>query len=336
MVLSLKMKNFITTQNWSRSELQDILDFAIKLKNKPHQPLLKDKSIAMLFFNPSLRTKTSFEIGINELSGTAVILQPGKDAWPIEFEENIIMDGESEEHVKEVAQVLSSYCDCIAIRAFPKFVDWDHDRTDSVIKGFAKYSSVPVVNMETIEHPCQELAHILTLQEHYGDLTGKDYLLTWTYHPKPLNTAVANSSLLIASKFGMNVRLLCPSEDYLLDDRYIEAARENCALSGSSFDISYDIDAAYSNAEIVYAKSWGCLSFYGNTDMQIASNNQYKHFIVDEAKMSLTKNAVFSHCLPLRRNVKATDAVMDADYCLAVKEAANRKHVQKSMLSKIL
>ena len=336
MVLSLKMKNFITTQNWSRSELQDILDFAIKLKNKPHQPLLKDKSIAMLFFNPSLRTKTSFEVGINELSGTAVILQPGKDAWPIEFEENIIMDGESEEHVKEVAQVLSSYCDCIAIRAFPKFVDWDHDRTDSVIKGFAKYSSVPVVNMETIEHPCQELAHILTLQEHYGDLTGKDYLLTWTYHPKPLNTAVANSSLLIASKFGMNVRLLCPSEDYLLDDRYIEAARENCALSGSSFDILYDIDTAYSNAEIVYAKSWGCLSFYGNTDNQIASNNQYKHFIVDEAKMSLTKNAVFSHCLPLRRNVKATDAVMDADYCLAVKEAANRKHVQKSMLSKIL
>jgi N-acetylornithine carbamoyltransferase len=134
----------------------------------------------------------------------------------------------------------------------------------------------------------------------------------------------------------MNVSLLCPSEDYLLDDRYIEAARENCALSGTSFDISYDIDAAYSNAEIVYAKSWGCLSFYGNTDKQIASNNQYKHFIVDEAKMSLTKNAVFSHCLPLRRNVKVTDAVMDADYCLAVKEAANRKHVQKSMLSKIL
>ena len=330
------MKNFITTQNWSRSELQDILDFAIKLKNKPHQPLLKDKSIAMLFFNPSLRTKTSFEVGINELSGTAVILQPGKDAWPIEFEENIVMDGESEEHVKEVAQVLSSYCDCIAIRAFPKFVDWDHDRTDSVIKGFAKYSSVPVVNMETIEHPCQELAHILTLQEHYGDLTGKDYLLTWTYHPKPLNTAVANSSLLIASKFGMNVSLLCPSEDYLLDDRYIEAARGNCALGGTSFDISYDIDTAYANAEIVSAKSWGCLSFYGNTDKQIASNNQYKHFIVDEAKMSLTKNAVFSHCLPLRRNVKATDAVMDADYCLAVKEAANRKHVQKSMLSKIL
>ena len=330
------MKNFITTQNWSRSELQDILDFAIELKDKPHQPLLKNKSIAMLFFNPSLRTKTSFEVGISELSGTAVILQPGKDAWPIEFEENVVMDGNSEEHVKEVAQVLSSYCDCIAIRAFPQFMDWDHDRADSVINSFAKYASVPVVNMETIEHPCQELAHILTLQEHYGDLQGKDYLLTWTYHPKPLNTAVANSSLLIASKFGMNVKLLCPSEDYHLDDRYLKAAEKNCESEGASFDVSYDIDDAYSNVDIVYAKSWGCLSHYGKIDDQIANNDQYKHFIVDESKMDLTNNAVFSHCLPLRRNVKATDGVMDSDYCIAVKEASNRKHVQKSMLSKIL
>ena len=330
------MKNFITTQTWSRSELQDIINFSIELKNNPYQPLLKNKSVALLFLNPSMRTKTSFEIGISELSGTAVLLQPGKDAWSIEFEENIVMDGETEEHVKEVAQVLSSYCDCIAIRAFPKFINWNQERGDSVINSFAKYSTVPVVNMETIEHPCQELAHILTMQEHYGDLQGKNYLLTWTYHPKPLNTAVANSSLLIASKFGMNVKLLCPSEEYHLDDRYINAAKENCSLENTDFEISYDIESAYSNADIVYAKSWGSLSYYGKPDEQASLNSKYKHFIVDESKMSLTNNAVFSHCLPLRRNVKATDEVMDADYCLAVNEAANRKHVQKSMLTKIL
>ncbi len=330
------MKNFITTQNWSRSELQDIINFSIELKKNPYQPLLKNKSVALLFLNPSMRTKTSFEIGISELSGTAVLLQPGKDAWSIEFEENIVMDGETEEHVKEVAQVLSSYCDCIAIRAFPKFINWNQERGDSVINSFAKYSTVPVVNMETIEHPCQELAHILTMQEHYGDLQGKNYLLTWTYHPKPLNTAVANSSLLIASKFGMNVKLLCPSEEYHLDDRYINAAKENCSLENTDFEISYDIKSAYSNADIVYAKSWGSLSYYGKPDEQASLNSKYKHFIVDESKMSLTNNAVFSHCLPLRRNVKATDEVMDADYCLAVNEAANRKHVQKSMLTKIL
>ncbi|MDC1488254.1 N-acetylornithine carbamoyltransferase [Gammaproteobacteria bacterium] len=330
------MKNFISTQSWSRSQLQDILDFARSLKENPYQPLLKNKSVAMLFFNPSLRTKTSFEIGISELQGTAVILQPGKDAWPIEFKDHIEMNGGEEEHVKEVAQVLSSYCDCIAIRAFPAFEDWSIDRTDHVINSFAKYATVPVVNMETIEHPCQELAHILTLQEHYGDLQGKDYLLTWTYHPKPLNTAVANSSLLIASKFGMNVKLLCPSEDYLLDERYINAASKNCLSEGTSFSVTHDIESAYSGAEIVYAKSWGSLVHYGNLSAELNCRKDFKHFIVDEKKMGMTNNAVFSHCLPLRRNVKATDAVMDADYCLAVKEAANRKHVQKSMLTKIL
>ena len=330
------MKNFISTQSWSKSELQDILDFATSLKDDPFQPLLQNKSIAMLFFNPSLRTKTSFEIGISELQGTAVILQPGKDAWPIEFKDNIVMNGGSEEHVKEVAQVLSSYCDCIAIRAFPAFEDWNFDRTDHVINSFAQYATVPVVNMETIEHPCQELAHILTLQEHYGDLQGKDYLLTWTYHPKPLNTAVANSSLLIASKFGMNVKLLCPSEDYLLDERYLNAASSNCLQEGTSFSVTHDIESAYSGAEIVYAKSWGSLIHYGNLEAELNSRKDFKHFIVDEQKMSMTNNAVFSHCLPLRRNIKATDAVMDADYCLAVQEAGNRKHVQKSLLTKIL
>lgn len=330
------MKHFISTKNWSKSELQEILDFSIKLKENPFQPILKNKSVAMIFFNPSLRTKTSFEIGINELSGTAVVLQPGKDAWPIEFAENIVMDGESEEHVKEVAQVLSSYCDCIAVRAFPKFESWEIDRTNHVIESFAKYASVPVVNMESIEHPCQELAHILTLQEHFGNLEGKDYLLTWTYHPRPLNTAVANSSLLIASKFGMNVRLLCPNEDYLLDERYLSSAKQFCRDNGKSFEVSHDINSAYKGANIVYAKSWGSLNYYGNPAAEILVRNDYKHFIVNDEKMNLTEDGVFSHCLPLRRNIKATDSVIDSPSCLAIQEAENRKHVQKSLLSKIL
>jgi len=330
------MRHFISTKSWSKSELQEILDFSIKLKENPFQPILKNKSIAMIFFNPSLRTKTSFEIGINELSGTAVVIQPGKDAWPIEFAENVVMDGESEEHVKEVAQVLSSYCDCIAVRAFPKFESWEIDRTNHVIESFAKYASVPVVNMESIEHPCQELAHVLTLQEHFGNLEGKDYLLTWTYHPKPLNTAVANSSLLIASKFGMNIRLLCPNEDYLLDERYLSSAKQFCRDNGKSFEVSHDINSAYKGANIVYAKSWGSLNYYGNPEAEIMIRKDYKHFIVDDKKMNLTNDGVFSHCLPLRRNIKATDSVMDSPSCIAIQEAENRKHVQKSLLSNIL
>jgi N-acetylornithine carbamoyltransferase len=190
--------------------------------------------------------------------------------------------------------------------------------------------------METIEHPFQELAHILTLQEHFGNLEGKNYLLTWTYHPSPLNTAVANSSLLIASKFGMNVRILCPNKDYLLDKRYLSSAQQFCSDNGKSFDVSYDIDSAYKGANIVYAKSWGSLNYYGNPEAEMLMRKDYKHFIVDDKKMNLTKDGVFSHCLPLRRNIKATDSVMDSPSCLAIQEAENRKHVQKSVLSKIL
>ena len=330
------MKNFISTQDWSKTELQEILDYAKDLKKNKFQETLKNKSVALLFFNPSMRTRTSFEIGIQELGGYAVVLHPGKDAWPIEFKINSIMDEESEEHIIEVAKVLSEYCDLIAIRAFPKFINLDEDLSDNVINSFAKFASVPVVNMETITHPCQELAHILTMQEHYGDLSGKDYLLTWTYHPKPLNTAVANSSLMIASKFGMNVKLLCPSEDYILHNSFTLQAQANCDDNNSTFEITHDIESAYKDADIVYAKSWGSLNYYGNPQGEKVIRDQFKHFIVDENKMGLTNNALFSHCLPLRRNIKATDGVMDSDSCVAVQEAGNRMHVQKSLLTKLL
>ena len=236
------MKNFISTTDWTKQELQDILDYAKDLKINRFNNALKNKSVALLFFNPSMRTRTSFELGVQELGGYAVVLHPGKDAWPIEFKLNSIMDEDSEEHIIEVAKVLSDYCDLIAIRAFPKFINLEEDLSDNVINSFAKYASVPVINMETITHPCQELAHILTMQENLGDLTGKDYLLTWTYHPKPLNTAVANSSLLIASKFGMNVKLLCPSEEYVLHENYINEAEKNCASNSMKFEITHDID----------------------------------------------------------------------------------------------
>jgi len=330
------MKNFISTQDWSKSDLQLILDYAKELKVNKFQNNLKNKSVALLFFNPSMRTRTSFELGIQELGGLAVVLDPGKDAWPIEFKLNNVMDEMAEEHIIEVAKVLSEYCDLIAIRAFPKFINLEEDLSDNVIKSFAKYASVPVVNMETITHPCQELAHILTMQEQLGDLTGKDYLLTWTYHPKPLNTAVANSSLLIASKFGMNVKLLCPTEDYLLHESYINKTKENCKTNGMSFQVTHDINQGYKDADIVYAKSWGALNYYGNPAEEKLIRDQYKHFIVDEEKMAITNNAKFSHCLPLRRNIKATDGVMDSDYCVAIQEAGNRMHVQKSLLTTLL
>ena len=332
------MKHFLNTQDWSRADLDALLAQAAAFKRHKLGDQLRGKSIALVFFNPSLRTRTSFELGAFQLGGHAVVLQPGKDAWPIEFDLGTVMDGEAEEHIAEVARVLSRYADMIGVRAFPKFVDWSQDRQDKVLRGFARHATVPVVNMETITHPCQELAHVLALQEHFGstDLRGRKYVLTWTWHPKALNTAVANSALTIATRMGMDVTLLCPTPDYVLDERYMGWAAQNVAESGGSLQISHDIEAAYAGADVVYAKSWGALPYFGDWDAEKPIRDRYRHFIVDEAKMALTHDAVFSHCLPLRRNVKATDAVMDSPACIAVDEAENRLHVQKAIMAALV
>lgn len=340
------MKHFLNTQDWSRAELDGLLVEAARFKRHRIGRQLRGRSIGLVFFNPSLRTRTSFELGAFQLGGHAVVLQPGKDAWPIEFDFGRVMDADAEEHIAEVAKVLSRYVDMIGVRAFPKFADWSVDRQDKVLRGFAEHATVPVINMETITHPCQELAHVMALQEHFGTpdpgsspwqvLRGRKYVLTWTWHPRPLNTAVANSALTIATRMGMDVTLLCPTPEYVLDTRYMEWARRNVAASGGSLQVSHDIASAYAGADVVYAKSWGALPYFGRWQDEKPLRDGYRHFIVDEAKMALTNDAVFSHCLPLRRNVKATDAVMDSPRCIAIDEAENRLHVQKAVMAALV
>ncbi len=331
----MAIRHFLSTQDLSRDELDRLLDAAEGYRTTKLGDALRGKSVALLFLNPSMRTRTSFELGTWQLGGHAVVLQPGKDAWGIEFAPNAVMDGEPEEHIAEVARVLSRYVDLIGLRAFPKFVDWRDDRQDKVLKAFAQHATVPVINMETILHPCQELAHAMMLRDRLGtkDFRGRKYVLTWTYHPKPLNTAVANSALLIATRLGFDVTLLCPTPEYVLDEQFMTQAQGNVAESGGSLTVSHDIESAYSGADVVYAKSWGALPYFGNWGPEKPIRDAHRHFIVDEAKMALTNNGVFSHCLPLRRNIKATDGVMDADYCGAIDEAENRLHVQKAVMA---
>ena len=331
------MKHFLTTEDWSRDELQALLDDARRLRVAPRNDRLRGRAVALVFFNPSLRTRSSFEIGAFQMGAHAVVLEPGKGAWPIEFADGAVMDGEPEEHVREVARVLSRYCDLIAVRAFPKFKDWAEDRRDLVINQFARHATVPVINMETIVHPCQELALMLAIQDRLGaQLNDRKFLLTWTYHPKPLNTAVANSALLIATKFGMDVTLLCPTPEYVLDERFMSAGQRQAAESGGSLTVTHDVEAGYRGAHVVYAKSWGALPYFGRWDEERPVRERSRHFIVDEAKMALTDGGYFSHCLPLRRNVKATDAVVDSPRSMVIDEAANRLHVQKAVMSRLL
>lgn len=330
------MRHFLTTADWSRDELQTLLDDARGLKANPFQPRLKNKSIALVFFNPSLRTRSSFDIGAHQMGAHAVVLEPGKGSWPIEFEMGSIMDDTAEEHVREAARVLSRYCDLIAVRAFPKFQNWSVDREDRVINAFAQHATVPVINMETITHPCQEMALMMALQERLGSTDNKKFVLTWTYHPKPLNTAVANSALIIAAKFGFDVTLLCPTEEYVLDERYMRLARDYTSQQGRRLTVSHDIDAAYQDAHVVYAKSWGALPYFGRWDDEKPIRDAHKHFIVDKPKMDRTDDGLFSHCLPCRRNVKVTDEVIDGPNSLVIEEAENRLHVQKAIMSHLI
>lgn len=254
----------------------------------------------------------------------------------MEFEKGAVMTGDAEEHAQEAAKVLSRYCDLIGIRAFPKFENWEEDRKDMILNAFAEHAEVPVVNMETITHPCQEMAMIMALQDHIGDLTAKKFVLTWSYHPKPLNTAVANSALVAAAKFGMDVTLLCPTDDYVLDQRYLDIATSDTSAAGRSLTITHDIGEAYDGADIVYAKSWGALPYFGRWDDEKPLRDKHKNFIVDEAKMARTDGAVVSHCLPMRRNVIMTDGVFDSPSCIAYDEAENRLHVQKAIMRRLV
>jgi N-acetylornithine carbamoyltransferase len=330
------MRHFINTQDWSVAELNALIVEAKKLKHSPIQTSLQGKTVALLFLNPSLRTRASFQIGAAQLGATAIVLEPGDSAWGVEFEPGSVMDGEAEEHISEVARVLSRYCDIIGLRAFPGFTNWQYDRDDPLIKALSRYSSVPVINMETIVHPCQELALLMTLQEKLGGLKGKKLCLTWTWSPKALSTAVPNSVVMIATKFGMDVKLLCPNPDYVLDERFMKAALENASTYGGSLTLTHDIDVGYKGADVIYANSWGSLPYYSDPEREWSLSSAYRNFIVDEAKMAMTNNAIFSHSLPIRRNVEAVDAVVDGPTCAAIDEADNRLHVQKALMLRLL
>ena len=161
-------------------------------------------------------------------------------------------------------------------------------------------------------------------------------LLTWSYHPKPLNSAVANSALIAAAKFGMDVTLLCPTEEYILDDRYMKIASTDAAANGRSVTVTHDAKAAYEGADVVYAKSWGALPYFGRWEDEKPIRDTYQHFIVDQPKMALTNDALVSHCLPMRRNVIMTDEVFDGSNCFAYDEAENRLHVQKAIMRELV
>jgi N-acetylornithine carbamoyltransferase len=312
----------------SREEIEPLLDAALRFKSGDDRSKpLAGKSVALVFFNPSLRTRASMQVGIYELGGNAVVLEPGGTSWTLEHRAAAVMDSDKTEHVAEFARVLERYCTAIGVRTFAALKDWQEERTDPILNAFARYASVPIINLESaMHHPCQSLADMLTIREKLG--TGrKRVVLTWAWHPKALPMAVPNSFALAAAQMGHDLVIAHPS-GYDLDEELI-------ASLGDSVEITNDIDAAFEGAEVIYAKSWGAKGFYGNTDQDIATRAQYRsRWIVDEEKMSRTNNAIFMHCLPVRRNVIVTDGVIDSAASVVIDEAENRLHVQKAILAR--
>ena len=326
--------NFLSTSNF---DLGSLIDSAMRFKHGDDQskPLL-GKSVALVFFNPSLRTRASMQVGIYELGGNAVVLEPGGTSWTLEHREGAVMDADKTEHVAEFVRVLERYCVAIGVRTFAALKNWDEERVDPVLKAFARYATVPIINLESaMHHPCQSAADMMTIREKLGG-GRKRVVLTWAWHPKALPMAVPNSFALAAAQMGHDLVIAHPP-GYELDEELMETTRQQAAQTGGSVALSNDVDAAFAGAEVIYAKSWGAKQFYGHTDRELAERAQYRNqWIVDEDKMARTNNAIFMHCLPVRRNVIVTDAVIDSPASVVIEEAENRLHVQKAVLSKLL
>ncbi len=335
--MNLKSRDFLSTADFTLDELTSLINLASRIKAGDYRDRpLRGKSVALVFFNPSLRTRASMEIAVYELGGNAVTLDVGKGTWSLEHREGVVMDSDKTEHIKEAAKVLSRYVAAIGVRAFPEMKHYDDEMTDPVVRGFAKYSDAPVFNLESSRHhPFQALADAMTIREKLCGFAGQRAVLSWAYHPKPLPMAVPNSFALIAAQFGLDLTIACPPE-YDLGDEAMAEIEAGAESSGGRVKIARDQHEACKGARIVYAKSWGGKGFYGRAEEDIALRQQYKHWRIDEDVMRSTDNGWFMHCLPVRRNVVVTDGVLDGAQAAAIDEAENRLHVQKAVLASIL
>ena len=326
--------NFLSTLD---SDLHPLIESALRFKSGDDQSRpLTGKSVALVFFNPSLRTRASMQVGIYELGGNAVVLEPGGTSWTLEHRDGAVMDADKTEHVAEFVRVLERYCIAIGVRTFAALKSWQEERTDPILNAFARYASVPIINLESaMHHPCQSLADMMTIREKLGT-NKKRVVLTWAWHPKPLPMAVPNSFALAAAQMGHDLTIAHPL-GYELDEELIEMSRQIANAAGGSLQVTNNIDKAFLGAQVIYAKSWGAKKFYGTTDEDLVERAQYRaKWIVDEDKMAWTPSAIFMHCLPVRRNVIVTDGVIDSAASVVIDEAENRLHMQKAIMASLL
>lgn len=321
MQTGLRGRDLVTLNEWSVEEIETVLEVAARLKMEralgiPH-PLLRDRVLAMLFFFSSTRTRASFEAGMAQLGGHAQF---------IESRTTQIAHGDT---AKEIGEILGRYNDGIAIRN----VDWGVG--NAYIRDVAEASRVPVLNMQCdLWHPHQALADLLTMREKLGALRGRTLNVSWAYassYQKPIS--VPQDLVTLATRFGMNVRLVHPPEFELMPE-VVELARENARRSGGSLERMDEFDAGFRGADVVYAKSWGALRTAKDEAEGAAIIARYAGWITDERRMGLAaEGAVYMHPLPADRNVEVSDAVIDSPASAVYDQAENRLHVQKAVMA---
>lgn len=311
------MKKFISVTDVKN--IKKLVKQGLKLKQNPlkHKALGKDKTLVLLFFNPSLRTRLSTQkAGMN--LGMNVIVMNANQGWKFEFEDGVIMNEDKAEHIKEAAKVISQYADIIGIRTFPTLTDKERDYQDFIINKFVEHATVPLVSLESaILHPLQSLADMITIAEHKKTKKPK-VVLTWAPHPKALPQAVANSFAEWTLASGYDLTITHP-KGYELSKQFTKGAT-----------IEYDQKKAFQNADFVYAKNWSSFENYGKVEVEDSS------WIVSSAKMALTNNGKFMHCLPVRRNVVVAGKVLDSAASLVIEQANNRTYAAQAVLKQLL
>ncbi|WP_313386339.1 N-acetylornithine carbamoyltransferase [Chishuiella sp.] len=320
------MKQFTSVNDVEN--IDELLKTALEIKANPfaQQEIGKNKTIGLIFFNPSLRTRLSSLKAAYNLGANTWVLNAGADSWTLEMGDGTVMDGDTQEHINEAIRVMSAYCDVLGVRTFPKLVNRDEDYQEIMFNKVKSLSSVPVVSLESATlHPLQSFADLITIAEKTGYTPGTKpekkvkVVMTWAPHPRRLPQAVPNSFAEWFTKVDWVDFTIVQPKGFELDPKFTEGAT-----------IAYDQDEALKDADFVYAKNWSSYENYGET------NPGDKDWEVTMDKMNLTNNGKFMHCLPVRRNVVVSDAVLDSDVSIVIDEATNRIFSAQTVFHEIL
>ena len=344
-------RDWLRLLDYSREEIETLLDVAFDLKRRfaagePHDHLLRAKTLFMIFYNQSLRTRNSFEAGMTQLGGHAHYLDPSKIYTPALPGREVAY---STERVSDVARTLSRMGHAIAIRCYGDPVDWTYGGAHEMIQNFAYWADIPVINMECDKyHPCQGLADIMTVKEKFGTFKGIRFTMSWAYSPsihKP--RAVPQSAIVAAAKVGMEVTLAHP-KGMELDPEVLAACERDAQETGGSFRVTNDFEDALTGAHVVYPKAWAATPLFqppvgeNNPKKTQAIFDAHKSWICDREHMELAdRHAIYMHCLPCDRGYEVTDEVIDKEtgegwLSAAFDEAENRLHAQKAVMALLM